>query len=84
MNYKVHQTKKEREAFEKAYWDRLDKEVPEREMTLENSQRMLCRQCMKYASIVIGGYGFTREDPWKLYRCDCKYKYVWVYTIKSS
>lgn len=80
----TYKSKAAREAQERAYYERLDRDTPEREMTMEDSQRMLCRTCNHYASIILGGYGFSRPDPWKLYGCRCKYKYVWVWTIKSE
>lgn len=80
----AYKTRAAREALQAQQYAELDKRTPEREMTMKDSQRMLCKTCLKYANIVIGGYGFSRPDPWKLYRCDCKYKYVWVKTITEE
>lgn len=77
-----YMTTKERKEREREIYARLDGETREVEMTHEDAQRMLCRTCKFYASILIGGYGLTRDDPWRLYGCRCKYKYVWVYIVK--
>lgn len=70
--------KKERDELDKKLYAELDTRTPERTMTRAETKRLLCRDCMHYAMPQIGGYGFSRPDPWVLMCCNCKYKYCWV------
>lgn len=58
----------------------LDARIPERRLAEDQIEKLRCRVCNRKAFMVFDHYALTRPDPWMLFACDCRGKYVWVYS----